>query len=91
MGADALVREITAYHRLRWHDAVVDAIILAALESNLVACREVAKHFKCPFLTGHSRGRGAGGARGQWGWAGASSWSWHSRRTAGGLRRRRSG
>ena len=54
MSADALVREITAFHRRRRHDEVVDAIILAALESNLVACREVAKHFKCPYMTGHS-------------------------------------
>ena len=46
--ADQLVREITAYYRLRRHDAVVDAIIIATLEANLVACREVAKHFKCP-------------------------------------------
>ena len=52
--ADQLVREICKYHRLRRHDAVVDAIIIAALESNLVACREVAKHFKCPYGTGHS-------------------------------------
>ena len=52
--AEELVREITAFYRLRRHDEVVDAIILAALESNLVACREVAKHFKCPYLTGHS-------------------------------------
>jgi hypothetical protein len=44
------VREITAFHRRRRHDEVVDAIILA----NLVACREVAKHFKCPYMTGHS-------------------------------------
>ena len=51
--AEELVREITAFYRLRRHDEVVDAIILAALESNLVACREVAKHFKCPYLTGH--------------------------------------
>ena len=52
--AEELVREITAFYRLRRHNEVVDAIILAALESNLVACREVAKHFKCPYLTGHS-------------------------------------
>ena len=52
--ADQLVREICQYHRLRRHDAVVDAIIIAALESNLVACREVAKHFTCPYGTGHS-------------------------------------
>ena len=32
MSADALVREITAFHRRRRHDEVVDAIILAALE-----------------------------------------------------------
>ena len=32
MSADALVREITAFHRMRRHDEVVDAIILAALE-----------------------------------------------------------
>ena len=50
VSADALVREITAFHRRRRHDEVVDAIILAALESNLVACREVAKHFKCPYM-----------------------------------------
>ena len=52
--ARALVREITGFYRRRRHDEVVDAIILAALESNLVACREVAKHFKCPYMTGHS-------------------------------------
>ena len=32
MSADALVREITAFHRRRRHDEVVDAIIPAALE-----------------------------------------------------------
>jgi hypothetical protein len=52
--ADKLVREISAFYRLRRHDAVVDAIIIAALEADLVACREVAKHFKCPHGTGTS-------------------------------------
>ena len=33
--AEELVREITAFYRLRRHNEVVDAIILAALESNL--------------------------------------------------------
>ena len=33
MSADALVREITAFHRMRRHDEVVNAIILAALDA----------------------------------------------------------
>ena len=45
--ADELVRQITEYHRIRRHDAVVDAVLLAALDANLIACREVAKHFEC--------------------------------------------
>jgi hypothetical protein len=48
------VRQITEYHRVRRHDAVVDAVLLAALDANLVACREVAKHFGCPYGTGMS-------------------------------------
>jgi hypothetical protein len=50
------VRQITEYHRIRRHDAVVDAVrlLLAALDANLIACREVAKHFECPYGTGAS-------------------------------------
>jgi hypothetical protein len=33
---------------------VVDAVLLAALDANLIACREVAKHFECPYGTGAS-------------------------------------
>jgi hypothetical protein len=28
--------------------------LIAALDANLIACREVAKHFKCPYGTGAS-------------------------------------
>jgi len=52
--ADELVRQITEYHRIRRHDAVVDAVLLAALDADLIACREVAKHFECPYGTGAS-------------------------------------
>ena len=31
--ADELVRQITEYHRIRRHDAVVDAVLLAALDA----------------------------------------------------------
>jgi hypothetical protein len=37
------VRQITEYHRIRRHDAAVDAALLTALDVNLIACREVAK------------------------------------------------
>ena len=52
--ADELVRQITEYHRIRRHDTVVDAVLLAALDADLIACREVAKHFECPYGTGAS-------------------------------------
>jgi hypothetical protein len=44
----------TEYHRIRRHDAVVDAVLLAALDADLIACREVAKQFECPYVTGAS-------------------------------------
>jgi hypothetical protein len=47
-------QQITEYHRIRRHDAVVDAVLLAALDTDLIACREVAKHFECPYGTGAS-------------------------------------
>jgi hypothetical protein len=46
-GRPCYTRQITEYHRIRRHDAVVDAVLLAALDANLIACREVAKHFEC--------------------------------------------
>ena len=46
--------QITEYHRIRRHDAVVDAVLLAVLDADLIACREVAKHFECPYGTGAS-------------------------------------
>ena len=44
----------TTNYKVRRHDGVVDAVLLAALDSNLVVCREVAKHFQCPFGSGES-------------------------------------
>ena len=52
--ADELMRQITEYHRIRRHDTVVNAVLLAALDANLIACREVVKHFECPYGTGAS-------------------------------------
>ena len=49
--ADELVRH---KHPIRRHVAVVDAVFLTALDANLIACREVAKHFECPYGTGAS-------------------------------------
>ena len=37
------------HYKVRRHDGVVDAVLLAALDSNLVVYREVAKHFQCPY------------------------------------------
>ena len=45
---------MTHHYKVRRHDGVVDAVLLAALDSNLVVCREVAKHFQCPFGSGES-------------------------------------
>ena len=39
---------------MRRHDGVADAVLLAALDSDLVVCREVAKHFQCPFGSGEA-------------------------------------
>ena len=52
--ADELVQQMTHHYKVRRHDGVVDAVLLAALDSNLVVCREVAKHFQCPFGSGES-------------------------------------
>ena len=41
-------------YSLNTYDAVVDAVLLAALDADLIACREVAKHFECPYGTGAS-------------------------------------
>ena len=43
---------MTHHYKVRRHDGVVDAVLLAALESDLVACREVAKHFQCHLAAG---------------------------------------
>ena len=45
---------MTHHYKVRRHDGVVDAVLIAALDSNLVVCREVAKHFQCPFGSGES-------------------------------------
>ena len=45
---------MTHHYKVRRHDGVVDAVLLAALDSDLVACREVAKHFQCPYGSGES-------------------------------------
>ena len=42
------------HYKVRRHDGVVDAVLLAALDSDLVVCREVAKHFQCPFGSGEA-------------------------------------
>ena len=52
--ADELVQQMTHHYKVRRHDGVVDAVLLAALDSDLVACREVAKHFQCPYGSGES-------------------------------------
>ena len=52
--ADELVQQMTHHHKVRRHDGVVDAVLRAALDSDLVVCREVAKHFQCPFGSGES-------------------------------------
>ena len=52
--ANELVQQMTHHYKVRRHDGVVDAVLLAALDSNLVVCREVAKHFQCPFGSGES-------------------------------------
>ena len=45
---------MTHHYKVRRHDGVVDAVLLAALDSDLVVCREVAKHFQCPYGSGES-------------------------------------
>ena len=52
--ADELVQQMTHHYKVRSHDGVVDAVLLAALNSDLVVCREVAKHFQCPHGSGES-------------------------------------
>ena len=52
--ADELVQQMTHHYKVRRHDGVVDAVLLAALDSDLVVCREVAKHFQCPFGSGEA-------------------------------------
>ena len=52
--ADELVQQMTHHYKVRRHDGVVDAVLLAALDSDLVVCREVAKHFQCPYGSGES-------------------------------------
>ena len=42
--ADELVQKMVHHDKAHRHDGVVDAILLAALDSDLVVCREVAKH-----------------------------------------------
>ena len=49
-----MVQQMTHHYKVRRHDGVVDAVLLAALESDLVACREVAKHFQCPLGSGEA-------------------------------------
>ena len=44
--ADELVQQMTHRYKVRRHDGVVDAVLLAALDSDLVVCREVAKHLR---------------------------------------------
>ena len=48
------IQQMTHHYKVRRHDGVVDAVLLAALESDLVACREVAKHFQCPLGSGEA-------------------------------------
>ena len=45
---------MTHHYKVRRHDGVVDAVLLAALDSDLVVCREFAKHFQCPYGSGES-------------------------------------
>ena len=45
---------MTHHYKVRRHDGVVDAVLLAALDSDLVVCREIVKHFQCPFGSGES-------------------------------------
>jgi hypothetical protein len=52
--ADELVQQMTHHYKVRRHDGVVDAVLLAALDSDLVVCREVAKHFQCPYGSGEA-------------------------------------
>ena len=47
--ADELVQQMTHHYKVHRHDGVVDAVLLAALDSNLAMCREVAKHIQRPF------------------------------------------
>ena len=45
---------MTHHYKVRRYDGVVDAVLLAALDSDLVECREVAKHFQRPYGSGES-------------------------------------
>ena len=50
--ADELVQQMTRHYKVRRHDGVMDAVLLGALDSDLVACCEVAKYFECPHGSG---------------------------------------
>ena len=45
---------MTHHYKVRRHDGVVDALLLAALDSDLVVCREGTKHFQCPYGSGEA-------------------------------------
>ena len=45
---------MTHHYKVRRHDGVVDSVLLAALDSDLVVCRKLAKHFQCPYGSGES-------------------------------------
>ena len=52
--ADELMQQMAHHYKVCRHDGVVDAVLLAALDSDLAVCREVVKHFQCPFVSGES-------------------------------------